>query len=392
MPDPISSPALLKLPNSTASSGSGGVNPGSKSAASSAAESGAEAGASNSGIFANELKNQMARAKQSDGADSPQPAAEPAGAQPAVEVAASADALALPEFFSQLMPQLAQQQSQKDAKTTADDLVTDSTDPSAGAAVALVTPQLRTDNPAAKNAKAATPAAVAPETGTAEAHPDPVEDDAQTAKLAATAAKSAETGRIEVPPASANQGKGDFAEALTHAAEQQARGVQQVQGQAQQAAAAAQATSHPGAEVRISTPAGHEAWSTEVGNTLTWMATAQRQTADLVLNPPQLGRIEVSLTVSGDQANAVFASPNAAVREMLEDSLPRLREILAGAGINLGEAQVGSESPGRSDLAAKDGERAPQPPSALASVSTLSLASTGGSAPRTGRGMVDVFA
>jgi flagellar hook-length control protein FliK len=94
-------------------------------------------------------------------------------------------------------------------------------------------------------------------------------------------------------------------------------------------------------------PVGHPAWNNELADKMTWMATSQRQQADLVLNPPQLGRVEISLTVTGDQASAVFASPNAAVREMLENSLPRLREILAGAGINLGEAQVGAESPGQ---------------------------------------------
>lgn len=96
--------------------------------------------------------------------------------------------------------------------------------------------------------------------------------------------------------------------------------------------------------VRVETPLGQPGWGREVGETLTWMASSNKQQADLVLNPPQLGRIEVSMVVEGDQLSASFASANAAVRETLENSLPRLREILAEAGITLGDTHVGAES------------------------------------------------
>lgn len=103
---------------------------------------------------------------------------------------------------------------------------------------------------------------------------------------------------------------------------------------------------------------GHPNWSNEVGDKMTWMVTQQKQSADLVLNPPQLGRIEVSLTVNGDQASATFTSPNAAVRDMLENSLPRLREILAGSGLNLGQADVGAQSFAQQQQLAQDNQRA----------------------------------
>lgn len=100
--------------------------------------------------------------------------------------------------------------------------------------------------------------------------------------------------------------------------------------------------------LRLDTPMGQTGWHEEMGQRLTWMVGNNRQQADLVLNPPQLGRIEVSLTMNGDQATAIFTSPNPAVREALESSLNRLREVLADAGISLGQAQVGSESPHQS--------------------------------------------
>jgi flagellar hook-length control protein FliK len=100
--------------------------------------------------------------------------------------------------------------------------------------------------------------------------------------------------------------------------------------------------------LRIDTPLGQTGWHEEMGQKLTWMVGNNRQQADLVLNPPQLGRIEVSLTMNGDQATAIFTSSNPAVREALESSLHRLREVLADAGVSLGQAQVGSESPHQS--------------------------------------------
>lgn len=94
----------------------------------------------------------------------------------------------------------------------------------------------------------------------------------------------------------------------------------------------------------VATPVGAPGWGNEVGDKVVWMVGRQETRAELVLNPPQLGRIEVSLTMNGDQANATFISANASVREALENAMPRLREVLQGAGISLGQTQVGAES------------------------------------------------
>lgn len=95
---------------------------------------------------------------------------------------------------------------------------------------------------------------------------------------------------------------------------------------------------------RVETPMGAAGWANEVGDKMTWMASGQLSKAELVLNPPNLGRIEVSLSIKGDQATAQFLSANAEVRETLEASIPRLREVLADAGVNLGQTHVGAEA------------------------------------------------
>lgn len=151
--------------------------------------------------------------------------------------------------------------------------------------------------------------------------------------------------------------------------------------------------------LRVETPVGARGWDTEVGNRLVWMAGRQESHAELVLNPPQMGRIEVSLSISGDQATAQFVSASPAVREALENALPRLRELLADAGVTLGQAQVGSESTGHPAAGEREnGDNPPHGPMASAadgggagSIAGL----VGGTANpwlQTGRGLVDVFA
>lgn len=144
----------------------------------------------------------------------------------------------------------------------------------------------------------------------------------------------------------------------------------------------------------VQTPVGSRGWDADVGNHLVWMAGRQESRADLVLNPPQMGRIEVSLSISGGEASAQFVSASPAVRDALENALPRLRELLADAGITLGQAQVGSQSAGNRE----NGDNFPRTP-----LDSLAAGSDAGPArgfsgapahswPRTGRGLVDVFA
>lgn len=123
------------------------------------------------------------------------------------------------------------------------------------------------------------------------------------------------------------------------------------------AAAAAAQTSH-GGEYRIVTPVGSQQWETAVGNSLVVMTGSRQDRAELILTPPQLGRIEVSISMKGDEANAIFVSANPAVRDAIESSLPRLREVLAEAGITLGQTQVGAESQGQWASERQNGDNA----------------------------------
>lgn len=150
-------------------------------------------------------------------------------------------------------------------------------------------------------------------------------------------------------------------------------------------------------EFRIVAPLGGDRWRDTIGDSLLIMTGQQQNRAELVLTPPHLGRVEVSLTMTGDQANALFVSANPAVREALESALPRLRELLADAGIVL-NSQVGSELPRNATDSNARGELAGRGTSEDEEPSrTLNLAIATGAAGATvatgrGRGLVDVFA
>jgi flagellar hook-length control protein FliK len=96
--------------------------------------------------------------------------------------------------------------------------------------------------------------------------------------------------------------------------------------------------------VSIATPVTQTAWADEFSQKITWIATQHTQSAELHLNPPHLGPLDVVLKISGDQASATFTSPHAAVRDAIEQALPKLREMLADNGIMLGNAMVNDQA------------------------------------------------
>lgn len=110
------------------------------------------------------------------------------------------------------------------------------------------------------------------------------------------------------------------------------------------AAMAGAAASAPVPALEISVPLGSPGWSSALADKVTWMSSQGNQVAELHLNPPHLGPLEVQLTISNDQASAVFVSHHPAVRDAIEAAMPRLREMLADSGIMLGNTMVGAES------------------------------------------------
>lgn len=98
------------------------------------------------------------------------------------------------------------------------------------------------------------------------------------------------------------------------------------------------------AATTVSTPVAQPGWHDDFSQKVTWVATQNLQSADIHLNPPQLGPVSVSLDIKGDQAIAHFVSAHPAVREAIEQALPKLRQMMEDSGITLSDASVGSQA------------------------------------------------
>lgn len=132
-----------------------------------------------------------------------------------------------------------------------------------------------------------------------------------------------------------------------------AQSTSQTQGNATAASAfsaalqhASAATSQPAAAVHrpIDVPFGQQGWDQALGDRVVWYANQQIQNAEVRLNPPHLGPLEMRISVDNDQASVSFTSHHAAVRDALENAMPRLRDMFADSGLNLVNVNVSQHS------------------------------------------------
>ncbi len=99
-----------------------------------------------------------------------------------------------------------------------------------------------------------------------------------------------------------------------------------------------------GATLNLSRPLDHPDWADELGQRLLWMHGKTVQTAELRINPQHLGPVEVRIQVHDDQTSIQFTSHHAAVREVIESALPRLKEMFAVQQLQLSQVDVSGQS------------------------------------------------
>jgi flagellar hook-length control protein FliK len=95
----------------------------------------------------------------------------------------------------------------------------------------------------------------------------------------------------------------------------------------------------------LHSPVGTPRWADELGSRITLMSLRGQHEGSLNLTPEHLGPLEVRISVNQDTANVWFGSQHADTRAALADALPRLRELLADAGMTLGQANVSQQAP-----------------------------------------------
>jgi flagellar hook-length control protein FliK len=121
---------------------------------------------------------------------------------------------------------------------------------------------------------------------------------------------------------------------------------------AAQAAAALQSSSLTRAGASLGTTTlsiqaavGSAGFADEVSSRVTSLAQSGITQAQLQLNPADLGPVQVHITLQSGQASVWFGASHADTRAALEQSLPRLREMFAGAGLPLTDSGVFREPP-----------------------------------------------
>ena len=95
-------------------------------------------------------------------------------------------------------------------------------------------------------------------------------------------------------------------------------------------------------------PSGREmagrALSEALGQRLAANIAAGHYRLTFNVNPKELGAIDVVMEMRDGRLDAQINTSNAVTRELLGDSLPRLRDALQQSGINLAQLQVGSDT------------------------------------------------
>lgn len=78
----------------------------------------------------------------------------------------------------------------------------------------------------------------------------------------------------------------------------------------------------------------------QLGERIQMMIRGDIQHATIRLDPPELGALEIRVTVQNDQTQVHIVAPNAQVREALESQSARLREFLEQQGLSLADLDV----------------------------------------------------
>ncbi|EEX91707.1 flagellar hook-length control protein FliK [Vibrio orientalis CIP 102891 = ATCC 33934] len=80
--------------------------------------------------------------------------------------------------------------------------------------------------------------------------------------------------------------------------------------------------------------------SEQVAERVQMMLSKNLKNIDIRLDPPELGRMQIRMNMNGDAATVHFTVANQQARDVIEQSMPRLREMLAQQGVQLNDSSV----------------------------------------------------
>lgn len=87
-------------------------------------------------------------------------------------------------------------------------------------------------------------------------------------------------------------------------------------------------------------------WSHALREKVLWMRSGNISTAELHLHPAELGSIEIKIVTEDQQARVSFITSSAIAREVIEESLHRLKDQFADSGITLDQSDISEKEHG----------------------------------------------
>jgi flagellar hook-length control protein FliK len=140
----------------------------------------------------------------------------------------------------------------------------------------------------------------------------------------------------------------DFAQTMSRAIEQHhdqvysatIRDAAQIQGEQSKQIQLNQFESKFEKAINIAKPEGH----LQLAEKVKWMVNTKNLVAEIRLDPAELGSVHVKVAVSGESATVNFVVQSQQARDAVDTATPRLKEMLAEKGIELGQSSVRQES------------------------------------------------
>jgi len=137
---------------------------------------------------------------------------------------------------------------------------------------------------------------------------------------------------------------------------------------------------------------GKTGWDQAISQKVMWMVGNGEQSASLTLNPPDMGPLQVVISVNNDKADTTFISDNPEVRKALEDGMANLRDKMNESGIQLGQANVSSGGQAQQEFQQAAQSRMNAQRNVGNAVEPAQTASSATATVRVSNGLVDTFA
>ena len=90
----------------------------------------------------------------------------------------------------------------------------------------------------------------------------------------------------------------------------------------------------------IKLPVTHPQWDSQFTDHIAWLGKNDIKSAVIKITPDELGPIEINIKMVKDGASVNIISHSAQVRDIVDQAIPKLRDMMITQGLNLADVQV----------------------------------------------------